>query len=90
MRRLTLWADEPDRSPLRLDSRVISLEPIRRERRDQRVQDAYDDGTTHGFFLGLAAAALAWLFLSGCIVRVGIWLGSTALYLLGTPNGSPP
>ena len=83
MRLIQLWADEPDRPRLRLDSRVISLEPIRRARHDDAVHNAYDDGTVVGFFLGLAAMALVWLVLSGLLLRVMIAAVGGAFWLLG-------
>lgn len=82
MRVLELWADEPERAPLRLDPRVISLEPLRRARRDERVQEAYDDGTVTGFFLGVCAAVLAWAILSGLLVRVVVAVVHGALWLV--------
>ena len=83
MRLIQLWADEPDRPPLRLDSRVISLEPIRRARHDDAVHNAYDEGTVVGFFLGVASMALVWLILSGLLLRVMIALVGGAFWLLG-------
>ena len=82
MRRVELWTED-DRAPLRLDSRVISLEPIRRARHDDAVHNAYDEGTVVGFFLGLASMALVWLVLSGLLLRLLIALVGGAFWLLG-------
>jgi hypothetical protein len=82
MRRVELWTED-DRAPLRLDSRVISLEPIRRARRDDEVHNAYDEGTVVGFFLGIAAMALVWLVLSGMLLRVMIAVVGAVFWLLG-------
>lgn len=82
MRLLQLWADEPDRAPLHLDSRVISLEPIRRARRDEQLRDAYNDGTIIGFYLGVAACLLVLAILSGLLVRIMIALVGGLVWLL--------
>jgi hypothetical protein len=74
VKRLELWADEPDRKCLRLDRSVISLEPYRRDRHEASRREAYDEGTAIGFFLGLAAAGLVWLILSGALLGVMIGL----------------
>jgi hypothetical protein len=83
MRRVELWADPfdsqarsgqatPDRRPLHLDRRVISLEPIKRARHDDAIRDAFDEGTVVGFFLGVLAMALVWLILSGLLVHLAV------------------
>jgi hypothetical protein len=82
MRRVELWTED-DRAPLRLDSRVISLEPYQRDRQETARRDAYDEGTVVGFFLGLAAMALVWLVLSGLLLRVMIAAVGGAFWLLG-------
>jgi hypothetical protein len=82
MRRVELWTED-DRAPLRLDPRVISLEPIRRARHDDAVHNAYDEGTVVGFFLGIAAMALVWLVLSGLLLRVMIAVVGAVFWLLG-------
>jgi len=74
MRRIELWGDDPDRKCLRLDRSVISLEPYRRDRHEASRREAYDEGTVVGFFLGLAAAGLVWLILSGALLGVMIGL----------------
>lgn len=84
MRLVELWADEPDRTPLHLDSRVISLEPIRRARRDDALKAAYDDGTVVGFYLGVSAAVLAWLILSGMLVSLMVAAVRGIVWLLSS------
>ncbi|HXJ30606.1 MAG TPA: hypothetical protein VN903_00870 [Polyangia bacterium] len=82
MRRLELWADEPDRTPLCLDSRVMSLEPYRRNSLESARRAAYDDGTIVGFFLGVAAAVLAWLILSGLLLRLAVAIVHGVVWLV--------
>ena len=83
MRLVELWADEPDRTPLHLDSRVISLEPYKRNTLESARRAAYDDGTIVGFFLGVAAAVLAWLILSGLLLRIAVAIVAGVVWLLG-------
>jgi hypothetical protein len=86
MRRVELWADERERAPLRLDRRVISLEPIRRSRQEEDRRDAYDEGTVVGFFLGICAMLLVWAILSGLLVRLAVALVG-AVYSIFTGTG---
>ena len=83
MRRVELWADEPDRPPLCLDSRVISREPYRRNTLESARRAAYDEGTIVGFYLGVAAAVLAWLILSGVLLRVMVAIVAGVVRMLG-------
>jgi tetrahydromethanopterin S-methyltransferase subunit B len=82
MRRVELWTED-DRAPLRLDPRVISLEPYQRNRQEAARRDAYDDGVAVGFFLGLAAMALVWLILSGLLLRLMVAAVGAVFWALG-------
>jgi hypothetical protein len=45
------------------------------------IQDAHDDGVMTGFCYGLLAAGLAWLILSGSLVRLCVALVRATLSL---------
>lgn len=47
------------------------------------LMDAYNDGTTVGFFLGVAAAVLGWAILSGTLVRLVAAVVERAVFLAG-------
>jgi hypothetical protein len=82
MRRVELWADEPDRPHLRLSPKVISLEVIKRQRHDDQVANALDEGTAIGFGLGLLAALLVWAILSGALMTLMVGLVLVIVRLL--------
>lgn len=46
-------------------------------------QDAHDDGVMQGFFLGLCAAVLGWLIVSGHLIRLLVFLVRSTLALEG-------
>jgi hypothetical protein len=83
MRRIELWADEPERPHLRLSPKVISLETAKRARRDEARRAAYDEGTCVGFFLGICACGIVWVVLSGLLVAVAARLVWLMLWALG-------
>lgn len=60
---------------------LIQLHPAQPARYHQAVRDAYDDGVMLGFFYGLLAGAIAWLILSGNLVRLCVVLVRSTLAL---------
>lgn len=58
--------------------------PAYRETRERERQELLDSGTTTGFFLGVAAACLAWAIMSGFLVKLALGLVYVAVTILSS------
>jgi len=67
---------------------VLSLTTYRRAHTEQLQyqadRHAYNDGTFVGFCLGIAAAGLAWLILSGVLMEILVMLVRATLTVVGS------
>lgn len=68
------------REPLQLRPDALTTYQRQSQQRFRALQDAEDDGVLLGFFYGLGAAALAWLLLSGALVKILVTIVSAILH----------